>query len=258
MELKGQAALEFIITYSWALIVISLFVVTVLLLSDVRPPVAYLQSSCSIQPLLPCSETLLSYNSVNPLQYYIIFNNQLGSIIYFPPNSLNVSYSSVGNTGTSYYYGNCTPNFASEGATVLCTANVGGNTKPKIGTQLVINFVLNYNFCNSASKANCAPGLYRSSGYSIQDVAPSNIRLNNVTFIGRPPGGTVLVNGVTYFNDTSAFLPSGNYVIYAQPASGTHFQTWSIVSSGSSIVSLTSQNTTLVLSSNAVVTAQSH
>ena len=59
MELKGQAALEFIVTYSWALIIISLFVVAVLVLSDVRPPVAYLQSSCSIQPLLPCSETLL-------------------------------------------------------------------------------------------------------------------------------------------------------------------------------------------------------
>ncbi len=257
MGLRQQSALEFIVTYSWALLIISLFVVSVLLISDTRAPAAYLQSTCSIQPLFPCSESLLAYNTLNPLQYYIVFTNQLGSVIYFPVNAINITTTNVGKIGTSYSYGNCTPAFASQGATVLCRANIGGNLKPNVGSQAIVNFGINYNICKTNNLLSCAPGLYKSSGYSVQNVAPVGIKLNNITFASNVPGGTVILGGITYFSDTSEFLPSGNYVVYAQPPSGDYFVSWAITNSlTTTIASTTLQNTTLVVSSNAFVTAK--
>ena len=116
-----------------------------------------LGSSCSIQPLLPCTEALLTYNSVTPLQYYVTFTNQLGSILYFPPNSLNISTSSIGG-GTNYQYGNCQPSFASKGSSVICAANIIVPSKPQAGSQVLVTFTLNYNICNSNSKSSCAAG----------------------------------------------------------------------------------------------------
>ncbi len=255
--LKDQAAVEFIITYAWAILVISLFVVLVLIISDTRPPQDYLQSSCSIQPLLPCTESLLSYNSINPLQYYVVFTNQLGSIIYFPPNAISISTSNIGGSSTYSNTGNCTPDFAAQGSTVLCRSRINGASKPGPGTQAIVNFVLSYRICPTSNVVKCSPGNYISSGYSVQSVAPVSININYVTFVIKPSGNIVL-NGVTYFNNTSAYLISGNYIIFAQPGQGLMYSNtlWSLNSAGSGIVNVHSQNTTLILNSNEILTAQ--
>src|SRR5271154_7234717 len=134
---KQQAAVEFIITYSWAILIISLFVVLVLIISDIRPPQDYLQSTCNIQPSLPCIESLLAYNATSPLQYYVVFSNQLGAVLYFPSSSISLNTGATGGSGTSTFLGNCTPSFASEGATVLCRARVSG-LKASPGTQEIV------------------------------------------------------------------------------------------------------------------------
>lgn len=258
MQLKQQSAVEFLVTYSWAIIAISLFVVSVLVLADTRAPINYLQSTCNIQPLLPCQETLLAYNSPSPIVYYIVFTNQLGSVLYFPPNAITLSTpgSATGTSITaSQSTGNCQPSFASPSVTVFCTVNLVTTSKPAIGSETIVNFAINYNICSTDNSISCAPGLYKSSGYSVQDVAPIGVKLNNITF-ATVPSGTVIINGVTYFKGTSAYLTSGNYVIYAQPPSGQSFRSWSVTNSVStSVASTSSQNTILVVSSNAFVTA---
>jgi hypothetical protein len=259
MPLKQQSAVEFLITYSWALLAVSLFVVAVLVLANTKAPSTYLQSSCNIQPLLPCEETLLAYNAPNPIRYYLIFTNQLGSVLYFPPNSLNVSTSgSESGVSVSRSVGNCVPNFASQGATVFCEANLNSKSEPTAGIQTIIDFQLNYNICNTDNTISCAPGTYRSSGYSVQDVAPRGVTINNITFITNP-SGTIVLNGVTYFTKTSAYLASGNYVIYAQPPSGMAFGGWSVTNAPTTkLASLSNQNTILEVSSNGVITAEFH
>jgi|GEM_PF-1777120 hypothetical protein len=253
MPLKQQSALEFIMTYSWAFIIMSLFVVSVVVLSGSRPPSTYLGSSCNIQPLLPCVESLLSYNSIGKLQYYVVFTNQLGLVLHFPANALNVSSESLGGfSGSSI--GNCTPSFAGRGSTVLCTANIG-NAKPSVGTQTMLTFEINYSLCNSNAKNSCQPGIYKTSGFSTQGVASSNTNLDNVTFITNPSTSTIMLNGVTYFNGISAYLPSGSYSLFAAPSAGLYFSAWSISSPTSTLSSTTTTNTTLTLKSNAVVTA---
>jgi len=254
MGLEAQSAIEFIMTYSWVFIVISLFIVTVVLVSDARPPTIYLGSSCNIQPLLPCTEALLTYNSITPLQYYVVFTNQLGSVLYFPPNSLNMSTSSIGGS-VNHQYGNCLPSFASKGSPIICTANIIVLTKPKAGTQAVLTFTLSYNICSSNTKSSCTPSLYKSSGISTETVSPSNIKLNNLTFMTMPPKATIILNGITYYNGISAYFPSGNYVLFSSPPNGYQTISWSVSSPSSVLSSTTTQNTVLTLSSDAVVTA---
>ena len=253
MKMKQQSAVEFMVTYSWAIILISMLVVMVLLVSGSRPPLSYLQSSCSIQPLLPCSDSLLSYNAVAPMHYYIIFSNNLGQILYFPPNSINATMASLGSS-SSYSFGSCTPNVAGEGSQVLCSVAISGNSKPKAGSQQVVYFVLNYSICTTSEIDSCG-SFYRSSGYSIQSVSPSGVSVDNVIFVTNP-GGNIVLNGITYFSGTSTYLPSGNYVIFAQPADGEKFVAWDIDSPTSIIGNSASQNTVLVLGSNSVITAQ--
>lgn len=247
--MKQQSAVEFVMTYSWAIIVISLFVVAVILLSDVRPPQNYLQSSCSIQPLLPCTDSVLAYSGTGPLQYYVVFVNQLGSTIYLPQNkALNATISIVGGR-SSYSFGTCTPSLASEGATVLCTANIGSNQKPGAGSSQIVDFVLNYSICSSANAIACNKNFYKSSGYSLQNIAPSGTSLDKVTFITKN-GATIIVNGVAYYNNTYAYFTSGNYVIFGQPAQGASFNSLAWTTNAPSYVaSSSSQNTILVLNS---------
>ncbi len=258
MESKAQSALEFMMAYSWAFIIISLFVVSVLLISDSRPPSVYLGSSCNIQPLLPCSESLLTYNSINPsgpLAYYVVFTNDLGAVMFFPQNSLNLTTYTLGSGVSKYTLGNCAPAFAGKGATVLCAASISGATPPKVGTQEILTFSLNYNLCSAGTKGSCGIGIYKSSGFSTESVAPSSINLYNLTFGVKPTSaeGTIVLNEVTYFNGTSTYLYPGNYIISADPQQGYTFVSWS-VNSPSSVASPTG-TTTLTVNANAVLVA---
>ncbi|MGI0100363.1 MAG: hypothetical protein ACREBH_01395 [Candidatus Micrarchaeaceae archaeon] len=252
---KQQAALEFIMAYAWAIMIITLFIVSVLLLSDTRPPSAYLQYSCNIQPLLPCTDSLMTYNSIaHSSNYYIVFTNQLGSSLDFPANAINISIeTNSGSSIASYSYGACSPGTASPDATVLCNVTMN-NKLITPGTTDTINFVLSYYICGTANTLSCAPGLYKSSGYSIQGVGGSSVKLDYLTFNANS-GGTIVINGVTYFSGTSAYFQSGNYFIYAQPAAGSGFQSWA-VNSPSSVASASSRNTTLVLKSSATLTGK--
>lgn len=254
MGLKQQSAIEFIITYSLALLIIGLFVISVFIISDSRAPVSYLGSTCSIQPLFPCSETLLTYNATKPLQYYMLFNNELGSVVYFPPNAINITTTNIGTPGIGYSVGNCTPSFASTGSQILCSVNIAGSVKPSIGSQASISFIISYNICRTNKLSSCAKGLYKSSGYSIQTVAPTSVRLNSLQLL-TTSSATISINGATYFNGITTYLPSGNYIIFANPAPTHNFLSWSISGSNSAVSNTISMNTTLSLYSNAILTA---
>lgn len=255
MVMKQQSAIEFIITYSLALLVLTLFIVSVLLLSDFSPPANYLGSSCNIQPLLPCSESLLTYNAINPLQYYVVFANQLGEVMYFPQNSINVTTTSVGTGGLQYSLGSCNPAIASYGSTIVCEANVLGSSRPHVGSQTQVSFSITYKICSTSNViSSCGIGYYKSTGTSSQNVAPSNVKLNLVGF-STALNGTIVLNGVTYFNNTNALLISGSYSLFGIPASGHAFNYWSVSGSNAQIACTMTQNAILTLNSNAVITA---
>ncbi len=248
--MRGQSAIEFLITYSWAILILALFIVAVLLISNTGTPSVYIQSTCTIQPLLPCSGSSLEYNSPAPLTYYLIFANQLGSIIYFPNNALTITRSSVGTVANSQ--GECSPEYAINGAYVLCSAQLGGNAKPRAGTQESTFFTLSYMICTAANSVTaCGNSVYKSSGYSTQAVYGQSASIYYVTF--NAIGGTIVMDGVDFFNGTSAYFPPGNYIIFAQPAIGNAFTGWSVTSG--QLNSTTSQEASLIINSNDIITA---
>ncbi|MGC8647410.1 MAG: InlB B-repeat-containing protein, partial [Candidatus Micrarchaeia archaeon] len=253
--MKQQSALEFILTYSWAIVIISLFVASVFLLSGYKPPSYYLSSSCYIEPLMPCVQSILTYNSVAPLRFAIVFKNALGTAMLIPQNGINVTVTNIGVAGTNSYVGNCYPRFIPTGEEALCVVSIPGSTKPGVGTQVSIPFTLSYNLCNGPSSKTCQSALYKTTGTAMQLVAPSYISIYSLSMNSSTKGAYIMVNGVAYATNSTAFFASNKYTLFAKPPAGYAFSAWSISSISSSLSSSTSQTTTLTLSSNATVVA---
>ncbi|MGC8669866.1 MAG: InlB B-repeat-containing protein, partial [Candidatus Micrarchaeia archaeon] len=253
--MKGQSALEFLVTYSWAIIIITVFVAIILVLNGFRSPSYYLASSCYIEPLMPCVQTLVTYNAIAPLKFALVFKNNLGTAMLFPQNSLNISISSANAKAASHFVGNCYPNFIPSGAEVLCIATMVGIPKPSVGTQMTIPFTLRYRLCSGPKSQQCSPEVYNTTGTSTQIVAPSYLNLYALNLNSSTPNSYIIINGVAYATNSTTFLIGKQYSVFAMPPAGYVFKSWLLQSKGSSISNTLLQNTTLTLSSNATLIA---
>ena len=93
MSKKGQAAMEYLMTYSWALLL--LVVVTVAILSTgVFSPSQFIKEECSIHPDMGCSGAQL-YNDGNTKLNFRITNN-LGYNIFVEAITFQVKGESAG------------------------------------------------------------------------------------------------------------------------------------------------------------------
>ncbi|MDE1869342.1 MAG: hypothetical protein KGH60_05270, partial [Candidatus Micrarchaeota archaeon] len=238
----------------WAFLIVAVFIAAVAVLATTRPPAAYLASSCNIQPLLPCSQTLLTTNAVSSQRFVVQFTNNLGVPMQFQANAINLTTTNIGNPGVSHFIGNCSPSFATRGAQVLCTVYISGSLRPSPGAQTSTSFTLTYSLCNGGTPSSCQSTAYKSTGLSTQNAAPSNVNFLTVNFITVPSTGSIVLNGVTYPSGVNAVYLPGNYVIFGVPPSGYRFDTWQF--NGVSTLSSTSlQNATLALRGNGTLTA---
>lgn len=252
---KLQSALELLTTYSWAFLIIAVFVAAAAIVSGSRAPTSYLTSTCSINPEFQCLQSTLSrYNATTPIKFSILFTNDLGAPIYFPSNSFNITVTNVGASGVHSYRGSCTPQLALKGTQVMCISQIPGTQVPSTGSQASVSFVVNYSICNNMQSSSCS-GSYRTTGFSIQSVSPPGTSLFTTKFITNPGDGIIVLNGVSYTNGTSAILMGSKYTVYASPPNGYIFSSWSITSSTSSVSPTSAQNATLTLSSNATIQA---
>ncbi|MCX8195375.1 MAG: hypothetical protein N3G22_04705, partial [Candidatus Micrarchaeota archaeon] len=88
---RGQAAMEYLVTYGWALLALIL-VIALLYASGAFSSSAFLQPECTFQPDLPCSPyiiytTTLSSGAKATMLHYTLTNN-LG----FPIKIVEVNY----------------------------------------------------------------------------------------------------------------------------------------------------------------------
>lgn len=261
MVAKAQSAVEFLSTYSFALVMITIALLVAALIAGARGSGLDLYSACSIEPLLPCQQAVLSYNPSSPSGAYsnftLLFKNQLGYNLNFTANSLNLTTTNIGSTGRLYTIGKCHPGMAGLGAEVVCTATVRGANVPSIGTSVLTPFLISYQLCTSSNIASCSgtANVYNTTGYSTETLAPINTDLYNFSITSN--NGIVYVNGAPYYSGTSVYLVTGNYPIYAQPF-GTHtFASWSTVPSTSNfmITNTIASNSFLVLKQNGNVIA---
>lgn len=72
-KMRGQAAMEYLMTYGWALIVLTV-VLGVLFSMGVFNPQNYMSEECSFQPSLPCRGTFLTSEG----ELTIVLANGLG------------------------------------------------------------------------------------------------------------------------------------------------------------------------------------
>jgi hypothetical protein len=115
---------------------------------------------------------------------------------------------------------------------------------------------MTYEICNGDSFSGCTPPTYKTTGYSLQAISPSGTALYSVNFqVGADTSyGMIVLNGVSYPSGDTAYFVNRNYTIYAQPAIGHSFVSWS-VTPPSEVAAPTVQNSVLTLNSNAVITA---
>ena len=250
MALKQQSAVEFISTYSFSMFIISLMLVAATTISlSLGSGTAPVYSTCSIQPLIYCQQSLLTYNSVGGYFTYILaFRNNLGFLLQFPANALNLTTSSLVSSGSRIQMGSCAPTIAPQGSQVICIATVAGRSQVKQGASLYTQFRLTYGLCSNQSVSTCTSNTYSATGYSFQTLSPPTSNLYSISVSSS--NGIVVVNGQSYLNNTVVYLTGGAYTLYAQPNSGYHFISWSWTGSGSSLSTTSASNTILTLNSN--------
>ncbi|MGC8538214.1 MAG: InlB B-repeat-containing protein [Candidatus Micrarchaeia archaeon] len=252
--LKQQSAVEMLITYSWAMLIIALFVSMIFVLSFSKPASSYIQSSCNIEPALPCAEAIATAaGSTHPIEYIVLFSNNLGAPIYMPSNSFTATTTGLGVSGIAVWTGNCTPTLAPQGSLILCKASISGSTAPPLGSLLTDSFNINYGICSSGSISSCSAAVYKSTGTSEEDFLSADINIHNVTLYDSPSAGHISLNGVIYPNNTHVLELPGKYQIYAVPPAGYAFSSWS--ASNVILSSASQQYTNMTVSSNGTITA---
>ncbi len=250
---KQQSAVEMLITYSWAMLIIALFVSMVFVLSFSKPASSYIQSSCNIEPSLPCAEAIATAaSSTRPIEYIVLFSNNLGATIYMPSNSFSATTTGLGVSGVMTWTGNCTPALAPEGSMVLCRAAISGTSSPPLGSLLSDSFAVKYGICSKLLLSSCSSAVYKTTGTSEEDFLSANIGIHDITLYTSTGTGYVSLNGVSYLNGTRVLELPGKYQVYAVPPSGYAFSSWSI---SNNTLSSTEQYTNMTVSVNGSVTA---
>ena len=181
---KQQSALEFLTTYSWAFIILTLVVAIVYVFAFSVPAPSYLSTSCNIQPLVTCLNAELSgYSANTPITYILVFQNQLGRPIYLPDNAINITTVDLGEEGTHYWHGDCFPNTLNAGGIAVCKAIIKGNlTSSNIAIGTFFN--IQYKMCNS--EYVCQNATYIINGYSQENIGMAkNYTINIIPYLIR-------------------------------------------------------------------------
>ena len=260
MGFKVQSALEYLTSYSWALIILVVVVVSYFLITYNSSGTTFSPSYCYISAGLPCYQLVVSTNSLGSMAI-LLFTNDLGKTIYFKPTS---SFYLKLTATTQYASGSCTPLTATSGTPITCVVYILGYT-PQLGAQLEPQFFFNYSECVS-SNCNSKNSLLvlSTAGSSVSYAYPANILLEE-GIINIPPGGTPTIippgGGAPTYSTTTTLGP-GSTTTTLGPAStttvpGQGSTTTYISTSSSSSSSSTSTSTSSSSSSSSSSTSTS-
>ncbi|MEM0086703.1 MAG: hypothetical protein QXU16_00305, partial [Candidatus Micrarchaeaceae archaeon] len=113
-DTKGQSTIEYMLTYSWALIIIAIIVSILVLLiyvpSIIAPPV------CSFVSGAYCQDMVFGSNSVSSSVALFLTNTQSYPVI---DPSITINVSSIGQL-----QGTCKPNLVAAGGAIICNVTV--------------------------------------------------------------------------------------------------------------------------------------
>lgn len=142
---KGQSSLEFLATYSWAIIIISLLVV--FMFYFIQSTQQFASTECQFAYGLHCSSIeIYSNNMYTNLSIHL--NNSQQYLILNP--NVNFSISQYGNVS-----GPCTPSKAGESNGITCNAIYPNPIKA--GSTVSGVMYVNVTVCVSGNTKNCQP-----------------------------------------------------------------------------------------------------
>ncbi len=180
----------------------------------------YAPQSCYITPQLNCVQALIMTNSIST-QFITMLDNNVGTGIKFASaNAFVVVPSYLSSTS---YGGTCTPQDASPGALITCTATIPSSFT--IGTQLNPRFSLSYQVCSPS----CGGQVYNTSGEAVSAAVPYRELLFMVHLATSPATGGISIDGVDYANGANVVWVYGiKHQVYAVLPSGPYaFGSWS-------------------------------
>ncbi len=172
---KAQTMVEMLSTYSWALLVIAVFIIFVFVLSG--PPGGQPQTLafCTIQPEFPCLDATFGLIRAANVPFVLTFTNGMQTPIYFAAtNSFNVTTTGIGSKNKVTTIGTCTPRFAMPGNQIYCNANIIGSFEPSVGTKVNILFSFKYQLCSKNTQASCTGNTLSTTGYGAAAISTAN------------------------------------------------------------------------------------
>lgn len=157
-RLHGQAAMEYLVTYGWALLAL-VFVIALLIGTGAFSINSFSTQECTFQPDIPCSSFIIYKEASHTTLSYKI-SNGLG----FPINITGVNYtaSGMGSPNTEVYPANPSePITLLSGASAELSYNFTGAAQPSEKDFKTVFVTLT--FYNCKVPANCT-GPYVTSG----------------------------------------------------------------------------------------------
>ncbi len=272
--MRAQSAVEFLTTYAWSFIILAIMVAVVASFLITKSPATYVPPTCYISPEFPC-QTIAIINEFRGSLAELVFINNLGTAIQFPTSTNTFEISTV--ISNKVFGGGCFPTNVPEGATVVCNT-IMQNYAPPVGSQEIVEFTINYRVCPK----QCPAAVYNTSGSGtlfVSPVLPEALYNGKVVLVGSYTMGTsvvpitpvqllsspstdgnVTLGGITYSSGSySELVNNAIYTLYAKPAKGKSFISWSTTDiSGSghiTIANSVNQSTTVWINGPGTITA---
>lgn len=222
--MKVQSAIEFLMTYSWAFIIIAIALVVLLGLTTITSPSTFSSASCYLSASLQCQSAVILVNSINTI-FAVEFVNNIGQRISFPANAVAFYPQFT----TTNYLGGCFPVNAPLGAVVVCnTTSIPRKIGP-VGLQLNPSFTISYQLCRGSVCPPIIPAnIINTTGFTSVFISPYAPNLiNKITLHSGTPGGNVVLDNTRYPDNTVlVFIGSSRHTIGAVPPVGYSLGSW--------------------------------
>ncbi len=148
MKNSGQSALEFLMTYGWALLVVLVFI-SALYLFGVFDTSRYIPRQCYLQPGLECTSFKMMKNESN-MTVEFSGRNDFGYDIGFANNTATLLAENIGGIGKNNYTGTCSPSIVRAGTTYTCIINITDNARvPALGEMRRMSLSLGFKNCEA-------------------------------------------------------------------------------------------------------------
>lgn len=193
-SMHAQSAMEFISTYSWALIVIA--VIIALLYFYVAAPQQFAPSQCAFSAGVNCNNLVIGTNSISTTLTAFLTNTQQHSI---KNSTIIINITNIGTVKAP-----CKPYFVLSGGIMICTVNLPQTIGA--GASISGKLYASENVCAGVSQQICTTSTYEklAGTYSIKvgssTLTPSctvtlSLPSNLIAFVKNPVVATVKIQG---------------------------------------------------------------